>query len=211
MEHVQTPKALSGASEHSKSGVSEPALRRVSSPLITEKYCPDPSHCVSIHHSNTLWLESSVTRKFRILLVDDDPNDRLLFASALEQIGMQTELFEATSGYAGLDYLLGQPPYDDRKRFPFPDLMLLDLKMPGMDGFSVLKHLRAVASTKDLPVFVFSNSNVPSDVRRAYALGANAYHQKPSHFIDLVALLRIMLMPWLKVYSHASHRKSAES
>lgn len=151
-----------------------------------------------------------MTRKLRVLLVDDDYDDRLLFASALEESGMQIDLFEAATGYAAIDFLLGQPPYDDRKAFPFPDLMLLDLKMPGMDGFSVLKHMRAEGATKSLPIFVFSSSNLPSDVRRAYALGVNGYHPKPASFLDLVALLRTVLMPWHKIDLQSAQRKSFE-
>ncbi len=150
-------------------------------------------------------------RRFRVLLADDDYDDRMLFATALEESGMQVDLFEVTSGYAALDFLLGQPPYEDRKRFPLPDLMVLDLKMPGMDGFSVLRHLRAEPSIKDLPVFVFSNSSLPSEARKAYALGANAYHQKPTRFLDLVALLRIMLMPWQRVYAPQNPGRSREA
>jgi CheY-like chemotaxis protein len=155
----------------------------------------------SIGARRELISETGGSRKFRVLHVDDDYNDRLLFASALEEIGLEIDLFQAGSGYGAIDFLLGQPPYDDRKKFPLPDLMLLDLSMPGMDGFTVLKHVRAESSIKGLTVYVFSNSNLTAEISRAYALGASGYHQKPARYLDLVALLRIILMPWQKVYS----------
>jgi len=152
-----------------------------------------------------------VTRKFCVLLVDDDYNDRLLFESAFGQSGLHGQLFEANDGVAAIDYLLGQGLYDDRIKFPFPDVVFLDLKMPGMDGFAVLKQIRLTAALKDLPVMVLSNSRLESDVKTAYALGANAVHQKPSRFLDFVNLLRTLLTPWHRVYFGDTSRKSSES
>ena len=152
-----------------------------------------------------------VTRKFRILLVDDDYDDRCLIVSAIQEGGMEIDLFEAASGYDAIDYLLGQSPYGDRGKFPFPDLVLLDLKMPGIDDFALLKHVRADASLKNLPVFILSNSTMESDVKMAYGLGVNGCYQKPSRYQDLVALLQSVLLPWHNVYSGLRQRTSPES
>jgi CheY-like chemotaxis protein len=142
--------------------------------------------------------------------VDDDINDRLLFSSALKQSGLQVDLFEATDGFAAMNYLLGHPDYADRKKFPLPDIVFLDLKMPGMDGFAVLKYIRANSKVKNLPVFILSNSMIISDAKAAYALGANAFYQKPSRYHDLVNLLRTALTPWQDSHSSDSHRKSRD-
>jgi two-component system response regulator len=149
-----------------------------------------------------------VTRKFHVLLVDDDANDRLLFASALEQSGLEVDMFEATDGYAAMNYLLGHPDYTDREEFPLPDLVFLDLKMLGMDGFAVLKEIRRRRNLMHLPVIIFSNSTMMSDMKAAFALGANAFYQKPARYCDLVNLLRAVLTPWQHEHSRVSEGKS---
>jgi CheY-like chemotaxis protein len=133
----------------------------------------------------------------KLLLIDDDPDDRTLFATALHETGLAVELTEATDGYAALNYLFGRGQYADRAKFPLPDLIFLDLKMPGIDGFGVLKEIRSNRELKHLPILVLTNSNLKSDAVASYALGANAIHQKPVHFRGLVHLLQAVISPWL--------------
>jgi two-component system, response regulator len=152
-----------------------------------------------------------VTGKLIVLLVDDDQNDRFFFASALQETGLRCDLFEANDGYAAIDYLLGKPPYENRPKFPFPHIVFLDLKMPGMDGFEVLKYIRASPELRTLPVIIRTNSNLESDWKTAFALGANSYYAKPTHYSDLVQLLRAIITSWHNRSSDDSAQKPAET
>jgi CheY-like chemotaxis protein len=139
--------------------------------------------------------------------VDDDENDRLLFGSALKATGLDIELFEAADGYAAINYLLSAEP----AQFPAPDVVFLDLKMPGMDGFAVLKEIRSRPELKRLTVYILSHSNQRSDMVAAHALGANAAYYKPSHYKDLVGLLQTILTPWCSALPSDPKRKPKES
>src|SRR5262245_59771666 len=101
-----------------------------------------------------------MTRKCTVLLVDDDENDRLLFGSALEDTGLDVELFEASDGYAAINYLLSA----EHAEFSSPDVIFLDLKMPAMDGFQVLKEIRSRPELKRLTIFILSHSTERSDM-----------------------------------------------
>jgi len=140
------------------------------------------------------------------LLVDDDENDRLLFGSALKDTGLNVELSEAPDGYAAINYLLSAEPAE----FPLPDVVFLDLKMPAMDGFQVLKEIRSRPELKRLTIFILSHSNERSDMIRAHALGADAAYRKPTHYKDLVGLLLTVLTPWCSIAPSDSKRKSKE-
>jgi len=142
--------------------------------------------------------------KSRVLLIDDDHDDRQLFALALARSGLNVDLFEATDGYAAINYLLGNKPYADRAKFPFPDLVFLDLKMPGMDGFDVLKQIRTRLGLQNLPVIVFTNSDDKTDVTAAYSSHASAFHQKPFESDALVAFLQEVIPLWTQVRSPVS-------
>jgi two-component system response regulator len=145
--------------------------------------------------------------KCNVLLVDDDENDRLLFGSALKDTGLSVELFEMPDGCAAINYLLSAAPAE----FPLPDVVFLDLKMPAMDGFEVLKEIRSRPELKGLTVFILSHSNERSDMVRAHALGADAAYRKPTHYKDLVGLLLTVLTPWCSLPPGNSKRKSKES
>lgn len=140
----------------------------------------------------------------RILLIDDDPNDRILFVAALEETGLDAQFYEATDGYAGLRYLFGDGAFANRKKYPLPDVVFLDVKMPGLDGFGVLRRLRDRPETKLLPVLMLSNSEHASDMQAAFKLGANAFYRKPTKFIAMVDLLRAVLTRG-KGREHAMH------
>lgn len=148
-----------------------------------------------------------MTRKCNVLLVDDDENDRLLFGSALKDTGLDVELFEASDGYAAINYLLSA----EHAEFPSPDVVFLDLKMPAMDGFEVLKEIRSRPELKRLTIFILSHSSERSDMLRAHALGANAAYKKPTHYKDLVGLLQTVLNPWCDIPPGDSPRKSRET
>ena len=147
-----------------------------------------------------------MTRKCNVLLVDDDENDRLLFCSALKGTGLDIELFEAADGYAAINYLLSAEP----AQFPFPDVVFLDLKMPGMDGFAVLKEIRSRPELKRLTVYILSHSNQKSDMVADHALGANAAYFKPARYNELVGLLQTVLTPWCSTSPRDPKQKPKE-
>jgi CheY-like chemotaxis protein len=148
-----------------------------------------------------------MTRKCHVLLIDDDDNDRLLFSAAIKDTGLDVDLVETVDGYAGVNYLLSA----EHAEFPLPDIVFIDLKMPGMDGFAVLKEIRSRKQFKHLAVHVLTNSNLESDRLAAHALGATAYFAKPSRYEDLVGLLQSVLTPWCCVQQSDSKRKSKET
>src|SRR5437868_1652779 len=103
-----------------------------------------------------------------ILLVDDDPNDVMLIQRAFQKAGLRNNLKVARDGEEAVQYLTGEGSFADRQKSPMPFLVLLDLKMPGMDGFDVLSWIRREPELKRLLVVVLTSSNLQSDVDRAY-------------------------------------------
>ena len=93
---------------------------------------------------------------------------------------MAEALKVVADGQEAVDYLAGHEQFADRRQFPFPSLVLLDLKLPRLDGFEVLKWIRETAGLRDLPVIICTSSAQEDDVRKAYELGANGYVLKPS-------------------------------
>ena len=109
-----------------------------------------------------------------MLLADDSADDRLLIARALKALGTVKLIFTLEDGHEVIAYLDGQGAYADREKFPTPDLLLLDLKMPRVNGFEVLEWMRKHNGLKPL-IVVLSSSEVPDDMKRARALGASFY------------------------------------
>jgi CheY-like chemotaxis protein len=125
-----------------------------------------------------------------ILVADDEADDALLLQRAFEKAGIDAQLNFVHDGKQVLDYLRGTPPFANRLANPLPALLLLDLKMPRMDGFEVLEWLRQHPAFRRLAVIVFSGSDQPVDIERACALGAVRYLVKPPKFEDLLQMVR---------------------
>jgi two-component system response regulator len=138
------------------------------------------------------------TWQLDILVAEDTPSDIKLLEKALERCGEVRSLKIVTDGQDLVDYLRGQSPFHEPGR-QVPNLILLDLKMPRMDGFEVLAWLRKHPECSVIPVVVMSTSSLDSDVLQAYRLGANAFFEKPVNFEALQDILRSILMFW----SHA--------
>lgn len=134
-----------------------------------------------------------------ILLAEDDPNDVLLIQRAFQKAGLKDTLQVVRNGEEAIDYLAGRDAYADRQRYPFPYLLLLDLKMPGTDGFKVLDWLRGQPSMRHLLVVVLTSSNFQADIDRAYELGANSYLVKPVGFAEMVDLVRRFEAYWSEI------------
>jgi CheY-like chemotaxis protein len=117
--------------------------------------------------------------RFTVLLVDDSEDDRFFMRRALCNNPRLFVVGEACDGEDAIAYLSGQAVFSDREKHPFPDVLLLDLKMPRKTGYEVLQWLQTQAFS-DLRVIVVSGSALPEDVARSLALGADAYHKKPA-------------------------------
>jgi CheY-like chemotaxis protein len=132
-----------------------------------------------------------------ILLVEDNPKDEALTLRALAKSNILNEVIVARDGVEALDYLFGTGMYDGRNTDHMPQLVLMDLKLPKMDGLQVLKRLRADKRTKRLPVVIFTSSSEQEDMIKSYDLGANSYIRKPVDFVQFSEATRQLGMYWL--------------
>ena len=132
-----------------------------------------------------------------ILHIEDDSNDVLLFQHACRKAGLDCNVQVVNDGDEAIAYLQGQDRFANRELFPLPDLVLLDLKMPRLNGFEVLAWVRRAEKCRSLPVVVLSSSNHEADVKRAYSMGANSYLVKPVSFDALVEVARVIHQYWL--------------
>ncbi len=140
-----------------------------------------------------------------ILLAEDDENDIFLMKRAFERAHITNPVLVVRNGQEAIDYLSGKGEYAQRDKFPFPGLLLLDLKMPWMNGFDVLKWVRGQKEMKQFPVVVLTSSKLQSDVDQSRELGVYDYRVKPQSFEDLVRLLEDVCKCWLdEQYSRAA-------
>lgn len=124
-----------------------------------------------------------------ILHVEDDENDAILFQKACERAGLPALTFRVAAADEAKSYLMGEGIYADRACYPLPQIIVLDLKMPRMDGFEFLKWLRHTEPFAALPALVFTASISREDKSRAMAEGANSYFVKPASFEALVKMV----------------------
>ena len=134
-----------------------------------------------------------------ILVVEDDPNDLFFLKRAFSAIQTKCRMQAVGDGAEAIDYLWGVDDYADRQQFPLPTLILMDLKMPRVDGFEFLAWLRREPGVRSIPVVVLSSSNLPVDVQRAYELGANSFVVKAQDNAGLPDMLRTLASYWLEV------------
>ena len=132
-----------------------------------------------------------------ILLVEDNPDDETLTLRALNKSKILNELVVARDGAEALDFLFGTGIYAGRDTSIQPQLILLDLKLPKVDGLEVLKRLRADPRTALLPVTVLTTSNEERDIVTSYQLGVNSYVRKPVDFESFIEAVRQLGLYWL--------------
>ncbi len=133
-----------------------------------------------------------------IMLVDDDEDDALLIQLAFVKARLVRPLLVLDRAREAMDYFLGHGRYQDREKYPLPDLVLLDLKMPEMDGFEFLRWLRAQPSFGGTRVTVMSGLESKEHIDQAYAAGANAYLIKPEELSKMVEVSRALCRYWLQ-------------
>lgn len=132
-----------------------------------------------------------------ILLVEDDPNDVALVERAFRKAKIVNPWRVVEDGDRAIAYLAGEGEFSDRQKFPYPALVLLDLKLPRRSGHEVLKWIRREARVTDLPVVVLTASEEDADLRRAYELGANSYLKKPATFEQLRDMVETVGLYWM--------------
>ena len=132
-----------------------------------------------------------------ILLVEDNPDDETLTLRALSKSNVLNEIVVARDGAEALDYLFGTGIHDGRDTSIQPQLILLDLKLPKVDGLEVLKRLRADARTALLPVVILTTSNEERDIVTSYQLGVNSYVRKPVDSDSFMEAVRQLGLYWL--------------
>lgn len=132
-----------------------------------------------------------------ILLVEDNPDDEALTLRALKKNNILNEVVVAHDGAEALDFLFATGPYAGRDIRIMPQIILLDLKLPKIDGLEVLRRLRADSRTKILPVIILTSSSEETDIINGYHLGANSYVRKPVDFAQFVEAVRQLGLYWL--------------
>ncbi len=132
-----------------------------------------------------------------ILLVEDNPDDEALTLRALKRNNILNEVIVARDGAEALDYLFGQGAHAGRDVSQLPEVVLLDLKLPKVDGLEVLRRIRSEALTRRLAVVILTSSNEERDIISGYDLGANSYIRKPVDFNQFMEAVRQLGVYWL--------------
>ena len=145
-----------------------------------------------------------------VLLVDDSENDALLMRTVFERAGFVQPLRFARDGDEAIAYLRGDGAYGNRRQFPLPTVVLLDLNMPRKNGFEVLEWIREQPAFRRLRVYIMSASGRADDIQRVYDLGANSYLIKPGTLDGLMHLAKT-LISWLKLSHFAPMAEISES
>jgi two-component system response regulator len=137
--------------------------------------------------------------KKSILLVEDNPDDEALTMRALRKNNIQNEVIVAHDGVEALDFFAGKGRFAGRDVSELPALVLLDLKLPKIDGLEVLQRLRADPVARAVPVVILSSSREEGDLNRSYTLGANSYIVKPVDFIKFMEIIQTIGVYWLNL------------
>lgn len=146
-----------------------------------------------------------MSRSRIILLVEDNPNDVELTLRAFEKNKIANEIVVASDGEEALDYLFATGAHADRDPNAWPEVVLLDLKLPKMHGLDLLQRLRADARTKRLPVVILTSSNEEKDLIASYDLGANSFVRKPVDFAQFADASRQLGLYWLVLNEQPPH------
>lgn len=134
-----------------------------------------------------------------ILLVEDNPDDEALTLRAFKKSNVLNDVVVARDGVEALDYLFGEGKYEGRDTSVQPELVLLDLKLPKIDGLEVLRRLRADPRTELLPIVILTSSSEEQDMIQGYSLGANSYVRKPVDFVQFYEAVRQLGVYWLVI------------
>ncbi len=134
--------------------------------------------------------------EFPILIAEDDENDAIILERALRKVGFENPFRFCRDGVEVLEYLQGEGRFQNRKEYPFPSLLITDLKMPKLGGIEILKWLYHHPDCNLLPKIVFTASKQASDIQEAYKWGANSYLVKPGGYEQLTQMLKVFFEYW---------------
>src|ERR1044071_834602 len=132
-----------------------------------------------------------------VLLAEDNPDDVPLVRLGFKKAGCQAPIHIVSDGEQAVQYLKGEGQYADRAKFPIPSILLLDLKLPRLNGFEVLSWIRQRPEWKCLPVVVLTTSHFGKDIEQAYDLGANSFLTKPTDLIEWLTAVKELIRFWL--------------
>ncbi len=138
-----------------------------------------------------------MTNEVEILLVEDNPNDAELALRALEKNNLANRVFIVKDGAEALDFVFGRGAHQNRRVENVPRVILLDLKLPKVDGIEVLRSIRSDERTKYIPVVVLTSSSEERDIVETYRLGVNSYIVKPVNFEKFIEVVRELGYYWL--------------
>jgi two-component system, response regulator len=144
-----------------------------------------------------------MNQAIEILLVEDNPSDAKLTIRALQKNNLCNNITHVSDGAEALDFIFGQGKYDGRSIDNKPRIVLLDLKMPKVDGLEVLKVIKSDERTKNIPVIVMTSSKEDNDIRTAYSYGVNSYVVKPVGFENFSKAVVELGMYWMLVNQEA--------
>ena len=130
-------------------------------------------------------------------MVDDDPDFLFLANRAFKKLGVMSVIQTAGTGSEGIAYVMGEGKFADRKTYPYPTFIITDLKMPVSDGFAVLEHLKSNPAWAVIPVVVLTGSSDKDDIKKAYMLGASAFHVKPTDGASLQHQVKVLHDYWM--------------
>jgi CheY-like chemotaxis protein len=140
-----------------------------------------------------------MNRLAQILLVEDNQMDIVLTLDAFKEARLENTINVVKNGEEALDYMFGRGKYTDRMMYPLPSLILLDLKMPGIDGFEVLRQIKSTPKLKRIPVVILSSSKEEGDRALSYDTGANSYLLKPVSFDGFVEIVKRIDNYWFSL------------
>ncbi len=135
----------------------------------------------------------------KILLVEDDPNDIELINRTLQKANIKNELIIATDGVEALNYFFGEDGNNGCSSNDLPAVLLLDLKLPKVNGFEVLRRIRSEEKTKLIPTVILTSSNEEKDIITSYNHGANSFVRKPVRFDEFTEAIRLLGLYWLVI------------
>jgi len=144
-----------------------------------------------------------------ILLVEDNPDDVKLTLRAFTRNKMLNPIVVARDGVEALDFLFARGAFVERAGKPLPTLVLLDLKLPKLDGMGVLKAIRGDERTRLIPVVIMTSSKEDQDLVKGYALGANSYVRKPVDFAEFMEAVKLLGVYWLMMNQPPPERSAA--
>lgn len=141
----------------------------------------------------------SQTRSIEILIADDDAEDRMLITEALYESRLKNNIQHVEDGEELILYLKNEGKYSNKKQFPTPGIILLDLNMPKKDGREALKEIKSDARLNMIPVIVLTTSKAEEDIVRSYNLGVNSFITKPVSFTAMVEVMKTLNKYWFEI------------